>query len=167
MPGQPTAAGLAPAIDGIHCLQNESLSYHIHQHIALYEDGKYVNLPAYIGFVITGSGNSEAVKCLYWIHVHYETPNFIHVESPTKRVYTVGNFVDVWKSTTATTYPANSPFLTRLESAAPSQITAFVNGKRWPRGYRTIPLTEHEVLTLEIGKPVVPPKPWTNWTPVD
>jgi hypothetical protein len=167
MPGQPQTAAVGQPIDGIHCLQNEALAYHIHQHIALYLDGTYMDLPAYIGFGITGTGNQETVNCLYWIHVHHETPNFIHVESPTKRVYTLGQFVDIWKATTRTTYPPNSAFLARLESARTSQITVFVNGQRWMRSYRDIPLTEHEVITLEVGKPVVPPKPWTDWTPVD
>jgi hypothetical protein len=167
MPGQSGLVAGRP-IDGVRCLGTEQLAYHIHQHIDLYLDGKRVDLPAYIGFDIVGTGQQETVKCLYYIHVHYEqTPNFIHVESPTKRIYTLGQMVDIWRATTNTTLPPNSEFLTRLLTAKRSEITAFDNLHRWTRNWRQIPLTEHATITINIGKPVVKPKLWTSWSEVD
>jgi len=165
LPGQSANASGRP-IDGIPC-GAEHLAYHIHQHIDLYDHGNHIDLPAYVGFVIQGSGSQETVKCLYAIHVHYEqTANFIHVESPTKKLYSLGQVVDIWKATSRTTLPPNSSFLARLLTAKPNEITVFTNKKRWTQGWRTVPLSNHETITLEIGKPVVPPKLWTSWSEV-
>jgi hypothetical protein len=55
-------------------------------------------------------------------------------------------------------------FVLRLQAAARSgNVHAFLNGKPWHGSYRTIPLKEHGVITVEIGKPVVAPKPFTAW----
>jgi hypothetical protein len=161
-PGTPTAvptpASLASVVDKISCARSESVAYHIHQRLNLYDNGKSVALPSAVG--IPG-GETVNQRCLYYLHVHSLYPDIIHVESPTQRKYTLGNFVDIWKATTGDSSPPNSPFLGHLLRA--TTVTAFYNGKRWTRGYRKIPLTYHAVITLEVGKPVVKPKPFTNW----
>ncbi|GAC1326750.1 MAG: hypothetical protein NVSMB22_17890 [Chloroflexota bacterium] len=157
--GTVSASGLPVA--GIQCQGSESLVYHIHQHLALYDHGQPVSLPSAIG--IPG-GEGLSTQCLYWLHVHETTPDIIHVESPTKRVYTLGNFFDIWHVTKDTAKPATDAFVTKLRAAARAgQVTTFVNGKRWSSGYRSVPLHDHDVLTVEIGKPVVPPPPFTAW----
>lgn len=147
-------------IDGIKCGTMEALAYHIHQHVALYDNGKAVGLPSSIGI----PGNEAAATCFYWIHVHAATPDIIHIESPLKKTFTFGNFIDIWNATTATASPPDSTFPTKLQSAAPGgNVHAFVNGRAWKGSYRSIPLTAHAVITVEIGKPVVPPRPFNAW----
>jgi hypothetical protein len=153
-----TAASLAPTVDGIQCGQMEALAYHIHQHIALYDHGKAVPLPYGIGM----PGGAASPLCFYWIHVHPQTPNIIHVESPIQKTFTLGDFFDIWKATKSAATPPGDAYVKHLQAAGNS-VTAFVDGKRWTRGYRSIPLKEHEVITIEIGKPVVPPRPFTAW----
>ncbi|MBV9282137.1 MAG: hypothetical protein JOZ41_18815, partial [Chloroflexi bacterium] len=72
----------AQTIDGIRCLGNEALDFHIHQHLDLYDHGTHVLVPAYIGI----PNNGQYATCYYWIHVHDQT-GVIHVESPIQRQY--------------------------------------------------------------------------------
>jgi hypothetical protein len=152
---------LRPPVDGIHCGSQEQVVYHIHQHLALYDHGTQVALPSSVGI---WGGETQNFVCYYWIHVHALYPGIIHVESPKANLWTLGNFFDIWKATKSFATPQSSnAFLTKLESASPSQITVFVDGKRWTRGYRTVPLAPHAVIQIDLGKPVVPPQPFTKW----
>src|SRR5579884_886983 len=165
--GKPTATaptatpstGFKP-IDGVGCGTMEYQNYHIHQHITLYDHGNQVPLPAEIGM----PGGESQAPCYYWIHVHLNDPAIIHVESPVAKTFHLGNFFDIWKATAQWTSPPGDAYLMALGKAASrGQVTAFVNGKRWRGDYRSIPLVAHAVITIEIGQPVIPPKPFTNW----
>jgi hypothetical protein len=156
---------LAPAsttqtgkVDGITCGPTEQLAYHIHQHLAVFDNGTLDQLPAGVG--IPGS-HAESTnqgpiaaggKCIYWLHTH-TTDGVIHVESPTKRIYTLGNFFDIWHQ------PLSPDQVASLHGA----ITAFVNGKPWTRSPRDIPLRSHEDIQLDIGQPA-PPIMTINWS---
>ena len=156
---------LAPAgttqsgkVDGISCAPTEQLAYHIHQHLAVYDNGTLYQLPAGVG--IPGSTAEQTNegpiaaggKCLYWLHTH-TTDGVIHVESPTRRIYTLGNFFDVWHQ------PLSSHQVGSLHGA----ITTFVNGKPWTKNPRDIPLLSHEDIQLEIGQPS-PPIMTIDWS---
>jgi len=159
----PAATSVALAttpIDGIGCETSEGSAYHIHQHLTLYDHGKNVPLPAYVGIPGGVSGN-----CLYWLHVHDMSPsNIVHIESPVKKFFTLGNFLDIWARTVSTTTPPSGRFLSNLKNAGrQGQVTLFVNGKRYTRPYRSLTLRSRLVITLEVGKPVVAPKPFTDW----
>ena len=39
---------------------------------------------------------------------------------------------------------------------AKGPVTAYVDGKRWTKNPRAIPLISHAVIQLEVGAPVVP-----------
>lgn len=155
-----SSPGSGAPVDGIKCGTTEALAYHIHQHVALYDNGKAVGLPSSIGI----PGGEAAATCFYWIHVHASTPDIVHVESPLKKTFTFGNFIDIWKATTATASPPDSTFPAKLQSApVGGNVHAFVNGRTWKGSYRSIPLTANAVITVEIGKPVVPPRPFNAW----
>lgn len=156
----PNNISLAPAVDGIKCQGGEMLAYHIHQHLTIYDHGKLLQVPSSIGI----PGGELAATCLFWIHVHAAYPDIIHVESPTQKTYTLGNFLDIWNATKADANPTGDTYLKRIETAAAQgQLTVYVNDKLWTKGYRNVPLTSHESITLEIGKPIVPPKLYTAW----
>ena len=156
---------LAPAsttqtgkVDGISCAPVEQLAYHIHAHLAVFKNGQPYTLPAGIG--IPGSTaqptNQGPVaaggKCYYWLHTH-TTDGVIHIESPTKQIYSLGTFFDEW----------HQPLTATAVGNLTGKITAFVNGKPWKKSPRAIPLLPHEDIQLEIGLPA-PPIVTINWS---
>ncbi|MGH2873614.1 MAG: hypothetical protein ACRDL5_14280, partial [Solirubrobacteraceae bacterium] len=156
---------LAPAsttgsatVDGIQCDRTEKLVYHIHAHLAVFNDGREYVLPYGIGipgavtqstpdgpFVVSG-------RCFYWLHTH-ATDGVIHIESPSKAIYSLGDFFDVWHQTLGSTQIAGLH----------GKVTAFVNGRLWKRSPRDIPLLPHEDIQLEIGQPI-PPIVTIDWS---
>jgi hypothetical protein len=166
--GIPLEAGpvLAPAssttpgatVDGIQCAPVEQLAYHIHSHLQVYVAGRPRALPGAIG--INGPVAQQtpegpfygASQCIYWLHTH-TNDGVIHVESPTKRVYTLGNFFDEWRQPLSRTQVAG----------AHGNVSAFVNGKPWTKDPRTIPLVPHASIQLNVGQPTVNPQP-VSWT---
>jgi len=146
-------------VDGILCQASEQVAYHIHVHLQVYVKGKPRVLPAAIGMVgpvaqQTAAGPFyAATKCYYWLHTH-TTDGVIHIESPTARIYTLGNFFDEW----------GQALTGHRVAGANGKVTAIVNGKRWKRSPRAIPLKKHSVIELAVGRPV--PKPYRiNWGP--
>ncbi|HEU4425862.1 MAG TPA: hypothetical protein VFR67_25265, partial [Pilimelia sp.] len=65
----------------------EGTAVHIHQHLDIFVDGRRVPVPALIGI--------DPVVGFAPLHVH-DTSGVIHVESPTVRGYTLGQFFAVW-----------------------------------------------------------------------
>jgi hypothetical protein len=160
-PGPP----LAPAgttgtgkVDGITCGSTEQHAYHIHQHLAVFDNGTLYQLPAGVGIPgsraeLTNQGPIAAGgNCIYWLHTH-TTDGVIHVESPTKRIYTLGNFFDIW----------HQPLSPSQVAGRHGTVTAFVNGKPWTRNPRDIPLLPREDIQLEIGQPA-PPIMTIDWS---
>ncbi len=90
------------AVDGIQCAPLEQLAYHIHVHLQVYVDGHPRYLPPAIGMIHpvaqqTANGPFYgAGKCYYWLHVH-AGDGIIHIESPTQKIYTLGDFFDEWR----------------------------------------------------------------------
>jgi hypothetical protein len=139
-------------VDGIQCAPVEQLVYHIHAHLQVYVEGKPRTLPAAIGMVGPVAQQTPygpfygAQQCYYWLHTH-ASDGVIHIESPSVRVYTLGNFFDEWRQP-----------LSRTQVAADKgKVTAFVNDKPWTKDPTTIPLIPHASIQLDIGSPVVPP----------
>jgi uncharacterized protein YceK len=159
--GMPIQQGpdLAPAsttgtrrVDGITCAPTEQLVYHIHSHLAVYDNGKLLALPGGVGIpgskilVYQGYGPvATGGHCIYWLHTH-APDGVIHIESPVARVYTLGNFFDEWRQ------PLSSDNVAGL----PGKLTAIVNGRLWPGSPRNIPLLPHAIIQLDIGAPTVP-----------
>jgi hypothetical protein len=127
-------------VGGVQCSSSEQLAYHIHAHLSVYVNGVARPIPAGIGI------NDNT--CLYWLHTHDET-GIVHVESPAQRTYTLGQFFDVW----------NQPLSAGQVGPATGSVTAFVNGKRFTGDPKSIPLTAHAVIQLDVGK-VVPFQPY-------
>jgi hypothetical protein len=138
-------------VDGIQCAPIEQLAYHVHAHLQVYVDGQPRSLPAGIGIpgaVAQQTPQGSFVgngRCFYWMHTH-TTDGIIHIESPTAQIYSLGTFFDIWGQ--------------RLSShqvgGATGSVTAYLNGRRWTKDPRAIPLEAHFVIQLDVGKPVVP-----------
>jgi hypothetical protein len=163
----PTAPSLAPtgtahggrAVDGIECNAGEQVAYHIHIRLTVFDAGKPRQIPYGIGvdpprnvqqtpagpFVVAG-------RCFYWLHTH-AADGIIHVESPTKRTYTLGNFFDVW----------HEPLGPARVGPLRGHVTALYDGKVYVGNPRQIPLLPHAQIQLEVGRPLVTPVSISNW----
>ncbi len=154
--GDPSTTGTSP-VDGITCGLKEELAYHIHAHLQVFEDGASRYLPGGIGIpgsqVVQSSEGPVAAggKCIYWLHTH-APDGVIHVESPTKRIYTLGNFFNIWRQPLSKTQVAE----------AKGTVTALVNGQPWTKDLRAIPLLPHAVIQISVGQPIVPFQP-VSW----
>jgi hypothetical protein len=131
-------------IDGITCDRAEGSVEHIHTQLQLYNRGRPEVIPAQIGM-------SQSANCLYWIHTH-DTGGFIHIESPVKRVFTLGEFFDIW-----------GPDLTWTKAGvvtAPhgGRLTIWLNGTPWHGSNpRDIVLRDHETIVIQSGPPFAKP----------
>ena len=148
-PASTTAPGTT--VDGIQCAPLEQLAYHIHAHLQVYVNGQPRALPAAIGLLGPVAQQTPvgpfygAQQCYYWLHTH-ASDGVIHIESPTQRVYTLGNFFNEWRQ----------PLSSHQVASASGPVTAFVNGSRWTSSPTAIPLLPHAVIQLDVGSPTVP-----------
>jgi hypothetical protein len=152
-PASTTTTTNGATVDGIQCAPVEQLAYHIHSHLQVYVNGQPRALPAAIGMLGPVAQQTAygpfygAQQCIYWLHTH-ASDGVIHIESPTKRIYTLGNFFDEW----------HQPLSHTQVATAKGKVSAFLNGKPWKREPRTIPLLPHASIQLDVGKPTVAPK---------
>jgi hypothetical protein len=134
-------------IDGIPCQAQEGVVFHIHQHIAIYDRGKPIVIPAGVG-IVDGT-------CLYWLHTH--TPDgIIHIEAPVYRSFTLGEFFDVWRESLTPTRVASA----RVPAG---QVRVYVGGHLFDDDPRTVLLAFHSDIVIEAGPPYFKPKPFTAW----
>jgi len=125
---------------------------HVHTHLSVYVDGHLRPVPPGVGIVVpvaqqTANGPfDEATRCYYPLHVHAQD-GIIHIESPTVRTYTLGQFFDIW----------HQPLGPGRAGEARGPMTVFVDGRRYRGSPRDIVLAPHEVVQIDIGTPVVPP----------
>jgi hypothetical protein len=144
------------AVDGVQSNDMEQVLFHVHAHLAIYDNGKQKLLPYGIGIVPpyqlqqTADGPFVAGGTkYYWLHTHDET-GVIHIESPVQRTYKLGEFFDVWRQ------PLSATQVGPVKGA----VTAFVNGKKYTGDPRDIPLNAHSVIQLDLGT-VTPFAPYT------
>jgi hypothetical protein len=159
--GVPIAVGptLAPPdttgrpMDGISCSTGEQVAYHIHAHLTVFVNGMAEEVPAAIGIANPQAQSTPqgpfigAGSCFYWLHTH-AADGIIHVESPVKATYSLGQFFDIW----------GEPLSTNNVGPATGVVTAFYNGQHWTGNPRNIPLDAHAQIQLDVGSPRVGPE---------
>jgi hypothetical protein len=145
------------AVDDIPSSAAEQTQFHIHTHLQIYVNGAQKLIPFGVGIVapyqLTHSQNGPFVnggKAFYWLHTHDET-GVIHIESPVRRGFTLGNFFDIW----------GQPLSPDQVGPAHGTVTAFINGQPVSGNPRGIELYPHAVIQLNVGIPTVPPQPYT------
>jgi hypothetical protein len=130
-------------------LPQEALTLHIHQHLDIFLNGRPVTVPSGIG-VYDGQFITE-------LHTHAagaeglpgpanRPTGVIHVESPTKTTYNLGQFFGVW----------GVRFTRDCIGGYCKELTPwrlYVNGKLFTGDPTRIPLKEHEEFAIVIGKP--------------
>jgi hypothetical protein len=149
-----SSPALGKSVDGIKCQRREQVLFHIHAHLTLFVDGKARRVPFGIGigpplygqnlpngaFVTSGS-------CFSWLHTHADD-GIIHIESPVQRTFTLGEFFDIW----------SQPLSASQLGPVRGPVVATYDGEVWEGNPRSIPLTKHAQIQLEIGKPLVAPE---------
>jgi len=164
-PRNQSAAQPGGAIDGVAC-QPEMLNYHIHAALTLYRDGRRVMLPANIGIPISTAIDQNGQNyCLYWLHTHEfdHAAGIIHIESPSPQTYTLGRFFDIWRATArwdadgGLGASVDGSFVEALRKAKMGAIHAYEDGRPYTASYRSITLTAHKLITIEIGVPIKQP----------
>jgi hypothetical protein len=145
-------AATGQTVDGISCDTSEQTVFHIHTHLTIFVNGKQQQIPAGIGIPgavtaqTSGGPFVESGTCFYWLHTH-AADGIVHIESPTQRTFTLGNFFDEW----------GQPLSATQVGPAKGKVTAIVNGKVFVGDPQDVPLGSHENLTLEVGTPLVQP----------
>jgi hypothetical protein len=155
-PDLAAAGSLAPgqSVDGVSCKPIEQLAFHIHAHLTVFVFGAARRIPYGIGIAPPVQVESTpqgpyagAGACFSWLHTH-ASDGIIHVESPSERVYTLGDFFDVWGQQLGPSVVAS----------ARGHVTALVNGRPYEGNPRSIPLFSHVQIQLEVGRPLVTPE---------
>jgi hypothetical protein len=141
-----------PAVNGISCDALESTIFHIHIHLAIFFDGVEQAIPFGVGigqpWQVSDSDQGPFVNdgsCFYWIHTHTED-GVIHIESPTRRSFTLGDFFAVWQE----------PLSAAQVGSRQGQVITYVNGVRDPTNPSDIRLTSHQRIQLDVGIDVPP-----------
>jgi hypothetical protein len=150
----PVAAPL-PAVNDISCDALESTIFHIHVHLALFVDGQELQIPFGVGigqpWEVSDSAEGPFVtngSCFYWIHTHTED-GILHIESPIRRTFTLGDFFSIWQQ----------PLSTTQMGQAQGAIIAYVNGMKVTTNPAEIRLVSHQRIQLDSGQDV-PPYPF-------
>ena len=144
-----SAQGMGQPIKGISCDAQEGQRIHIHQHLAIYDHGKAVVIPQYIGIPPAG-------RCIYWLHTH--TPDgIIHVEAPMDRSFTLGDFFAVWGQRLDRKHAAAT------QTRKGQSMRVWLNGARYDDDPATIPLTAHADIVIQVGPPFAKLVRFTNW----
>ncbi|MEA2211030.1 MAG: hypothetical protein QOF83_978 [Solirubrobacteraceae bacterium] len=148
----PSAAAPQVPVDGIRCLGSEQLLFHIHAHLTVYVKGVARRLPGGVGIVNPQVSQTPVGaylgggKCFYWLHTH-AADGIVHVESPVKRTFTLGDFFDVW----------GQRLSGRQVGPVTGMVTAIYNGRAYQGSPRDVPLAAHAQIQLEVGRPLVAP----------
>lgn len=149
-----SSSATGKTIDGIQCNAGEKLVYHVHTHLTIFVNGAERQVPYGIGIVPprqvqhTSSGPFVAGgSCFYWLHTH-ASDGIVHIESPSKRTYTLGNFFDIW----------GQPLTANQVGPVKGKVTAFYNGQVYKDNPRDIPLGSHTQVQLDVGTPLIAPE---------
>jgi hypothetical protein len=138
-------------IDGIKCQTAEKVAFHIHAHLAIFVSGKQKQVPYGIGIGLPLRGVNSAAgpfvtqgSCFAWLHTH-AGDGIIHMEAPKQMTFNLGQFFDIWGQKLSPTQVG----------PALGKVTALVDGKVFRGNPRDVKLRAHELIQLDVGKPLV------------
>jgi hypothetical protein len=116
----------------------------------VYVNGALRPIPAGIGVVTPVAQQTAdgpfytASRCYYWLHVHAQD-GIIHVESPNRSNYSLGQFFGIWKQ----------PLTADQVGPVRGTLTVFVNGSRYSGNPAAIVLKSREDIQIDVGTPSV------------
>lgn len=146
-PWTPGLDQLTPRLDaiGLQQLGAEGEVIHIHQHLDVWFDGKKVQVPADIGI-------NQTYGYLTELHTH-DTSGVMHVESPTKRNFTLGEFFAVWG------VRLTSDCLGSTCNGGGKQVRVYVDGKQLTTPPDDLVLKAHQEIAVTYGTAAQLPHP--------
>lgn len=164
--GDTKTGGRGNAVDKIPCSPTEYLSdYHIHMYLGIVDHGKQIAVPDAIGLKNPGpeqNGYISTAGCFYYIHTH-DASGMIHLEDPATLppsavVYKLKNVLAVWGMKYSGTGfgPFKGTlhvFVGNVSSLGQTMVSHYTKAKASKLG--TIAIKSHEVIWIEIGKPVI------------
>jgi hypothetical protein len=133
----PTDAVAAVRAAGLPMLSSEGNVEHIHAHLDVYTDGKQTAVPADIGI-------DQSTGQLSALHTHDST-GVIHVESPVKVDFSLGQFMTQWQVSMAADHIGG------LKVDATHTLTAYVNGNKKSGDPAAIIMGAHDEIALVYG----------------
>ncbi|WP_327065388.1 hypothetical protein [Kitasatospora sp. NBC_01302] len=133
-PADPAAAVTAA---GLPMLGSEGTVEHIHAHLDIYLDGRAVAVPALVGI-------DEGAQRISPLHTH-DTSGVIHIESPVRADFTLGQFMTEWQVSLAADH------LGGARTDAAHTLTAYVNGRPVTGDPAAIKLGAHDEIALVYG----------------
>ncbi|HYA85263.1 MAG TPA: hypothetical protein VEH06_17725, partial [Candidatus Bathyarchaeia archaeon] len=127
----------ALTIDGIGCNPMEQAVFHIHAHLDVIINGAYFLVPSQIGI---------PSNCFYWLHTHDES-GIVHIEAPTHRDFTLGQFFDIWNK------KLSNDQIFNYVASANNPLNVYINGTKVPdeTNYRDIKLNAHDEIAIVYG----------------
>ena len=135
----PADAAAAVRAAGLPMLSQEGTVLHIHAHLDVNVDGQPVEVPAGIGIDRSRRGISP-------LHTHDPT-GVIHIESPVKQAFTLGEFFTEWDVTLS---PNNVGGLHVGDGKA---LRIFVNGTQVTANPAALVINAHDEIALIYGNP--------------
>jgi hypothetical protein len=134
-----TSLPAVSTIDGIECNPMEQAVFHIHAHLDIIINGVYFLVPSQIGI---------PSNCFYWLHTHDES-GIIHIEAPMHRVFTLGQFFDIWGK------KLSNDQIFNYVANANNPLNVYINGTKVSDGtnYRDIKLHAHDEIAIVYGTP--------------
>ena len=130
---------------GLEPLREEGQVVHTHQHLDLFVDGEQVTVPAQIGIDSGGGFISD-------LHTH-DPSGIVHIESPTQRDFTLGEFFAVWG------LPLSADCIGSLCEKGSKQLHVWVDGDEVTADPTRIVLAEHQVIVIAYGTEAQEPDP--------
>ena len=129
------------AADSLKPQTMEGQVLHIHQHLDLIVHGKPVEVPTNIGI-------HQRAGWLSTVHSH-DTTGIIHVESPFKATFTLGQVFDIWG--VRFTSECLGGYCTDESESATSTLQVYVNGELFTGDPRILALGERQEIAIIFG----------------
>ena len=124
---------------GLPMLGQEGQTLHIHSHLDVYVDGKTVTVPAEVGIDLAKQQISP-------LHTH-DTSGVVHIESPVKKDFTLGEFMTEWN------VPISTTALGPLKTGGGKELHVYVNGKEQTGDPASLKLAAHDEIAVVYGAP--------------
>lgn len=139
---RPTALAARAEGAGLHDVWGQRLAEHVHTHVTITDGDEPVVIPADVG-------HSDREHFAAEIHTH-DTSGIVHVESPVRQDFTLGQFFDEW----------DVPLSAWGVGGLHGELTVWVDGRRYlgnPRSIVLEDLGEVDLVVTTVGE--VPHRP--------
>lgn len=139
----------------LRCLATEGEAMHIHSHLSIMINKQLVSVPTHIGV-------NTNKNCIDAVHTH-DGDGLIHVESPAKKDFTLGDFFAVWDK------PFSQAQILESKVNAEYGLKLYIDGKESSNFDSTI-LKDHQELFIDYYRladgPDSMPQPY-QWDKMD